>query len=296
MKILIAGAGDIGIRLGLLWAGPEHGHEVWALRRSAAKVPAPLRPFGADLTEPSTLDALPDDFDLVYYTAAADGPGEQAYRRAYVDGLRSILDRVLSPRRARPSRIVFISSTSVYGQSAGEWVDESTRAEPSSYRGRILLEGEALLGARGAAHGVDTVAVRLSGIYGPGRTRLLDSIRTGRAVIYDDPPRYTNRIHADDCARLLHHLGAVAAPESVYIGVDHDPATDGEVKTWLAEQLGVPAPPSVGDRPEAKAGGRRGGNKRCSNRRVLDSGFRFTYPDFRAGYGEEIRRLVAPPA
>ncbi|MEO1085357.1 MAG: NAD-dependent epimerase/dehydratase family protein, partial [Acidobacteriota bacterium] len=253
-----------------------------------------LHAAGADLTDPRSLDGLPDDFDLIYYTAAADGPGEAAYRRAYVDGLRHVLLRYRrsSDRGAKPSRLLFISSTSVYGESRGEWVDEETVAEPSSYRGRILLEGESLLHAAGADLGVDAVAVRLAGIYGPGRTRLVDSIRGGRAVIYDDPPRYTNRIHVDDCARLLRHLGEIPAPAAVYVGVDHDPATDREVKEWLADALGAPIPPSTGDRPEARAGGRRGGNKRCSNRRVLDAGFDFSYRDFRAGYGALLKDSV----
>ncbi|MEM8995697.1 MAG: NAD-dependent epimerase/dehydratase family protein, partial [Acidobacteriota bacterium] len=140
MRILIAGAGDVGTRLGLLWA-VDPAREVWALRRSASKVPPPLRAFGADLTDPRSLDGLPDDFDRVYYTAAADGPGEAAYRRAYVDGLRHVLDRCRRPGAA-PSRLLFISTTTVYGESRGEWVDEETPTEPASYRGRILLEGE----------------------------------------------------------------------------------------------------------------------------------------------------------
>ncbi|MEO1367083.1 MAG: SDR family NAD(P)-dependent oxidoreductase, partial [Acidobacteriota bacterium] len=134
-------------------------------------------------------------------------------------------------------------------------------------------------------------AVRLAGIYGPGRTRLIDSVRSGEAVIYDDPPRYTNRIHVDDCARLLRHLGEVPDPASTYIGVDHDPATDRDVKEWLAAALGAPTPPSAADRPEARAGGRRGGNKRCSNRRVAGAGFVFSYRDFRAGYGALLEDL-----
>ncbi len=287
MRVLIAGCGDVGTRLGLLLAA--EGHEVWGARRQVRKLPGALRGLAVDLSEIESLSRLPEALDLVVYTAAADQSTEEAYRRAYVDGLRNVLAAV----GGGPGRILFVSSTSVYGQRDGAWVDEASPTEPSGFRGRLILEGEELL----AAHDSPTIAVRFAGIYGPGRARLVDSVRSGVAVCFDDPPLYTNRIHADDCAGALRHLGLAEntpdSPHSVVLGVDHEPAADGEVKRWLARQLGVSDPPSA--EPLSGSGGAAGprsrASKRCSNRLLLASGYRFLFPDYRVGYAAVLKEL-----
>ncbi len=271
MRILIAGCGDVGTRLGLQLI--TEGHQVWGLRRFPEKLPAGLRGLAADLTDPASLTGLPKDLDQVVYIAAADRSTEEAYQRAYIDGLRNVL------AAAESKRLIFVSSTSVYGQDDGGWVDEESATEPASFRGRLILGAERLLDAADR----QTIVVRFAGIYGPGRTRLIESVRSGEAVCWDDPPLYTNRIHVDDCAGMLHHLGQLLKPQSMYLGVDHEPAADSEVKRWLARRLGVPEPPSAADRPSSRR--RMSANKRCSNRRLLATGYTFRYPDFRAGYG-----------
>jgi len=273
MRILIAGCGDVGARLGLLLA--REGHEVFGLRRRPARLPPAITGIAADLGDRESLGALPGDLDLLYYTAAAERSTEEAYRRAYVEGLANVLAAV----GEGVGRVVFVGSTAVYGQNGGEWVDETSPTEPSHFRGRTLLAAEALL----ADLGSPALAVRFGGIYGPGRTRLIDSVRRGEAVCRDEPPWYTNRIHADDCAAVLRHLGQLENPHPIYLGVDSEPAPDGEVKRWMARHLGVPEPPSDRDRPGVSRP--PGQNKRCANRRLLASGYVFLYPDYRAGYG-----------
>ena len=280
MRILIAGCGDVGTRLGLLLAA--EGHEVWGARRRVEKLPKTLRGIAVDLASRDSLLGLPAEFDLVAYTAAADQSTEEAYRRAYVDGLRNVLETV--GRGAK--RVLFVSSTSVYGQRHGEWVDEASPTDPAGFRGRVILEGEAIL----AAHGASTVAVRFGGIYGPGRTRLVDSVRSGTAVCFDDPPLYTNRIHADDCAGVLRHLGLTDDVAAVVLGVDSAPAVDGEVKRWLAHRLGVSEPPPTDSK--TSAGPRSRASKRCSNRLLMASGYRFLFPDYRAGYTAVLADLA----
>ncbi|MEM7353776.1 MAG: SDR family oxidoreductase [Acidobacteriota bacterium] len=273
MRILIAGCGDVGTRLGLLLAAD--GHQVWGVRRRPERLPEGIQGLAADLTDRASLAALPQALDQVYYTAAADRSTEEAYRQAYVDGLRNVLSAV----GESPRRLVFVSSTSVYGQTDGSWVDEGSPTEPRSFRGRLILEAEAVLAERAQ----ETVTVRFAGIYGPGRTRLIDSVRRGEAVCYDDPPLYTNRIHVDDCAAVLRHLGGLRSVPGIVLGVDHAPTPDGEVKRWLARRQGVAEPPEAGDRPATRP--RPVANKRCSNRWLVDSGYRFLYADYRAGYG-----------
>jgi nucleoside-diphosphate-sugar epimerase len=171
-------------------------------------------------------------------------------------------------------RLLFASSTAVYAQSAGEWVDEASQTAPREFRGRILLEAEELV----RTGPFPATVLRLGGIYGPSRTRLLDELRTGRARFV--PGRFTNRIHRDDAAGALEHLARLPAPEDVYLGVDCDPAEERTVYAWLAERLGAPSPRAA----EAEPSGRRVGSKRCRNARLLAAGYRFRHPTFREGY------------
>lgn len=289
MRVLIAGCGDVGTALGLRLAG--EGHEVWGLRRDPAwlsAAPPAIQPLAADLTDPASLAVLPEGLEAIAYTAAASASTEPAYQAAYVQGLANLL-HLLAARGERIRRVLFTSSTAVYGQSAGEWVDETSPTEPPGFSGRVLLEAERVLD-EGPYPGI---AVRLGGIYGPGRTRLLRQVLAGEARLPAEPA-YTNRIHRDDCAGLLAHLLALPQPQPLYLGVDHEPADLRDVYLWLAEQLGAPPPQAAEPGASSAPGARtRAGSKRCSNARLLASGYRFLYPTFREGYGQIREAPVA---
>lgn len=274
-NILIAGCGYVGTALGQLLT--TAGHRVWGIRRSAAGLPSMIRHLAADLTNPETLQDLPSNLDVVVYTAAADGPEEAAYRAAYVDGVRHLLEALVHQRQS-PRRVLFTSSTAVYPQSNGAWVDETTPTEPRHFTGKTLLEGERLL-ANGP---FPATILRLAGIYGPERTSLIARVRAGLATYRQGAPLYTNRIHRDDCAGALHHLMTLPEPELVYLGVDHQPAAQCEVLRWLAQQLGAPEPRM--DTAADTNSRRHRTNKRCSNARLLASGYVFQYPTYRQGY------------
>lgn len=282
-RILIAGCGDVGAVLGRnLHAA---GHEVWGLKRQPADLPPAIQPLAADLTDPATLTRLPPALDYVVYSAAAAGFGEAQYRAAYATGVRNLL-HALHQSDQRPRRLLFASSTSVYAQHRGEWVDEDSPAEAAGFSGRCIRAGEQLAWDSPWP----AIAVRFGGIYGPGRTRLIDSVRDGAAT-RSAVPIYTNRIHRDDCARALEHLIELPNPERLYVAVDDEPAPLDEVLCWLATQLGVPAPPLAPQSP-LKPGAEADGNaalrlrasKRCRNARLRASGFRFRYPSYRDGY------------
>src|SRR5690606_26975911 len=116
-------------------------------------------------------------------------------------------------RKSPVRRFAFTSSTGVYGQSDGGWVDETSPAEAQGFSGRWIREGEKLL----EASPCETVSLRLGGIYGPGRARLIGTVRDGSAVITDGPPRYLNLNHRDDCAAALEHLLFLDNPAPVYL-------------------------------------------------------------------------------
>jgi nucleoside-diphosphate-sugar epimerase len=273
--ILIAGCGYVGIALGVRLAA--EGHAVWGLRRSAEGLPPSIRPVTGDLTAPETLRHLPPGFDVIFYTAAPNGADDAAYRAIYVGGLRHLLE-ALECQRQSPRRVFFTSSTAVYAQSAGEWVDETSPAEPQHFTGNRLLEGEHLLW-----HGpFPATVLRLGGIYGPGRTRLIEHVRRGLAVCRDGPPVYTNRIHRDDCVGALRHLMLLPQPDPLYLGVDHEPADQCTMLRWLAAQLGT-SPPRLEAAPASDTRRHRT-NKRCCNAKLVASGYVFRYPTFRDGY------------
>lgn len=276
-RALIAGCGYVGTELArtLLADGAE---EVWGLRRSAATMPVGARAIVADLSRVETLTVMPAGLDVVFYAVGADGHTPEQYELAYVTGLANLWS-ALRAAGAPPRRLVVVTSTAVYAQNDGEWVDESSPTDPREFSGRTLLRSEAL--ARTLA--AEVVIVRFGGIYGPGRTRFVDTVRNGTAAL-GAGPEYTNRIHRLDCAGVLAHVARLPSPAPTYIGVDDEPADRRAVVEWLADRLGVTPPPHAHDVGDASAV--RG--KRCSNRLLRTSGYRFRYPTFREGYADVL--------
>jgi nucleoside-diphosphate-sugar epimerase len=282
VKVLIAGCGDLGTEAGLRFAAA--GHEVVGLRRRPARLPAPIVPLAGDLT--ATLPPLPGDVEVVVVAPSAGERSVAAYRAVYLDGLGRLLEG-LDRAGASPRHVLGVSSTAVYGVTDGSWVDEDTPTEPTSATGEVLVAAEALL----ATSPVPSTSLRLAGIYGPGRTRLVDQVRAGEARL-TSRPAHTNRIHRDDAAAaIVHLLTRVERPAPCYVGVDHAPVDRNEVLRFLAAELGVPAPALT---TEDGAGRTRGGDKRCRNDRLVATGFVFGYPTYREGYravlaGEGVR-------
>lgn len=279
-KVLIAGCGYVGAALGQRLL--RNGNTVWGLRRQTGELPRGIRPITADLGNVADLrKQIPGGLDYVFYTAGAASFSDAAYEAAYVTGLRNLV-QVLEETRQRPRRVLFTSSSGVYAQDGGEWVDEESPACPVRFSGQRLLEGEDVL--RGSEF--PTVVVRLGGIYGPGRTRLLDQVREGTARCIEGRDIYLNLIHRDDCAGILHHLMLLGSPEPLYLAVDCEPVGRNELLRWLAAEYGAPEPPVVSVDPETEP--QRGGNRRFRNTRLTASGYRFQFPTFRDGFKRGI--------
>lgn len=275
-RLLIAGCGDLGCRTGRRLA--SLGWSVQGLRRQVAALPTSIAPLMGDLGQPRCPAGWPEQApDYLLYAAAADRSDEPAYRAAYVEGLRHVL-AWLAEHGQRPKRLLFISSTAVYGQHRGEWVDEASPCEPQGFTGRVLLEAEQFA----LSSGVPASAVRLAGLYEGNSRWLVDQLRRG-LMPAAQPPLYSNRIHRDDAAALLACLllaDARGEPlESIYLGVDDEPAPLHEVAEWLRARFAIETPPSA---PMP----RRAGSKRCSNARARGLGWTPRYPSYREGYGQ----------
>lgn len=217
---------------------------------------------------------------IIWCTAPLLQHDEPGYRQAYVDGLRHVLSWLQS-RGQRPKRLLFVSSSGVYAQADGEWIDETSPADAQRFSGQVIREAEQLAWSSG----VPATVVRLTGIYGPGREWLLKQVRMGYRVSVD-PPLYGNRIHADDAAGLLAFLlqadSAGQPLQDCYIGVDDEPAPLHEVVGWLRQRLGI-------EHWAEESAVRRSGSKRCSNARARALGWTPQYPSYREGYAAVLR-------
>lgn len=275
-RILIAGAGYVGARLGELLVA--RGDEVLGVRRAPSGLPPGVTGVALDLADRSALARLSGTFDGLVFCAGPSESRAEAYRQTYVDALASTLDAL----GGRAARVLFVSSTAVYAQTDGSWVDETSPATATHFSGATLLEAEALLFERRP----DAVVLRLGGIYGPGRASMVAAIRRGEATYPEGDDHFVNRFHRDDCAGALAFLLDLPRPESVYLGVDDEPAPRREVMQWIAARLGASEPRAV---PRSDASPRRGGShKRCSNARLRAAGYALRYPTYREGYGAVI--------
>jgi nucleoside-diphosphate-sugar epimerase len=243
------------------------------LSRKPLDLPAALRRASADLTDAATLASLPKQFAYVVYAASADTASDEAYRLAYVQGVSNLI-RHLESEQVR--RLFFVSSTAVYAQSDGSRVNEASATEPRNFSGLRTLEAERVV----AGASFPTTILRCSGIYGPGRDRLVAAVRSQEAISVSE--RYTNRIHRDDIVGSVVHLIARGDAPGLLLLSDDEPVPQRAVIEYLAERLGLPLPPLAASAdPNA-----RGGNKRCDNGLLKSLGYTLRYPSYREGYAE----------
>ena len=276
-NLLIAGCGFVGAALAQNAAallGPDW--RIWGIRRNAAAMPAGVTPVVADVTSHDLADALPSvPLHAVIMSVAAKESSPEAYARTYVHGSAN-LRAALQARGQAPTRCIFTSSTAVYPQDDGSWVNEATDLGPweaAHFRGAMLRQAEA-----GWLQGpFPSTVLRFGGIYGAARTRLLDSVRY-QTVGWPSTRHYTNRIHCHDCAGTLAHVLRHPSPAPVYVGVDHDPAERHAVLAFLHQHLQVPGKVPAAPPPTPATG------KRCDSSLLRQSGYRFAYPTYREGY------------
>jgi nucleoside-diphosphate-sugar epimerase len=274
--LLLIGCGDLGSQLGLRFL--KKSWRVIGQRRSVDKLPKGIEGIAADFTAPESLSALNDvAADYIFITLTPASSSEAGYHSIFVDGLKAILSNINS---SRLKHIFFASSTSVYHQAEHEWVTEDSPTEPSSYSGRAVLAGEQLLANAKLPETTGYSVLRFSGIYGPGRDRLLNTVRDGKCAPMH-PVFYSNRIHSEDCVGIVEHF-ILQAEEgkklaASYLCSDDLPVAIADVHQWLADQLDTPY-------RSKENFARRTGSKRCDNSRLINSGYNLQYPSFKEGY------------
>ena len=219
---------------------------------------AGIIPHAIDITRREQLGNLPGPFDWIINTVSSGRGGEEAFHGIYVLGTQNLIDWFAG---SPPQKYLFTSSTGVYGQTDGSWVDEDSPIEPSGETGQTLLEAESL------ALSIGGIVLRLSGIYGPERGHLYRQFLKSEAVMTGNPNRWMNMIHRDDVIGCILAAMETAEPGTVLNATDNEPVTQKEFFQWLADQLDRPLPPQKPDVTPLK---RAQTNKRVANSRARE--------------------------
>lgn len=254
MRTLIIGCGYVGRRVATAWQ--ERGHEVLALTRSEDRAhefrQLGWEPVIGDVTTPGVLAELAP-VDIVLYAVGLDRTAGKSQREVYVDGLSHVLDAL----KGRAGKWLYVSSSSVYGQDDGSWIDETSPCDPKTPNGQVCLEAERLLRSRVP----EAVILRLSGIYGPGRLIARTEVLKSGQPLTGRPDAWLNLIHVDDVTNAVLAAGDRAPPGATYLVTDDCPILRHQFYESICQLIGAPAPNFT---PTEDAGL----NKRCYNTRL----------------------------
>lgn len=297
MQKLIIGCGYLGRRVAAAWL--DAGHEVTALTRSQTNAAELSRlgitPVLGDVCDSQSLAALPPA-QSVLIAVGFDRTAGRSQHEVYVEGLRHVLNQVVG----RCERLIYISSSSVYGQSAGEWVNESSPCEPVQSGGQCCLAAEELI--RAALPSLDAAnrarlsanVLRLSGIYGPGRLlSRVESLRAGEPLS-GRGDAWLNLIHVDDAASAVLACEERGQPGATYLITDDRPIRRDEYYGQLASLIAAPQPTFLDGQPAQRGSG--GLNKRCSNEQArAELGLTLRYSSITAGLPHALNLLADEP-
>ena len=312
LKILVVGFGDLGLRLSKILT--DSGHKVWGAKRRLPEKKGDFLPFSdtpveliyLDVSMPIPKEFFIKDWDFVVITLTPSERSSQAYRQVYLQGAENIAHG-FSRYNDSVRRFFWVSSTSVYSQEHGEWVNELSETSPKTETGNILLQSELAISSQ-----LPTTVIRFSGIYGTSRLALLRKTKTlietylkeggdkssqsfyQYLLISDSSNYWTNRIHRDDCASVLAYLmdycekgfdnssakttDTGKGMPDVVLASDKEPVSMFHVMTWLGREMNL----LEGDFSSEDEGHIT--SKRCSSEQLQQLGFQFQYPTYREGY------------
>lgn len=276
MNTLLLVGGDLCERTAKI-LGPKRWQCIGLRRRSVGSTSNdPIVWHRADLSNQDSLSFLTQtDFPEITHILYAPSPDSRTmenYAHVYSLGLPRLLSTLLLRQPDRPPRCILVGSSAVWGP-CDDWVDENTPAKETDFRSSALLDAEAALQAfLPPGFGV---TLRLSGLYGPKRLRLIDRLRAGSVAAPDGPGHWANRVHIDDAARACAHLLTIAAPKPLYIATDDCPLPTAQLYDALARLTGSPVPARQLRAPSGK---------RLSNARLRASGWAPAWPNMLEGY------------
>ena len=274
MKVLLVSCGDVATEAGLRFLAQSD--EVTGWRRNSSKLPQAFDGHDVDLLDPANWPDIDPATEVVVLTPVPVTRDVDGYERSYLQVAQELCSR-LREQAPHLRRLIYVSSTAVMGGDNGEWVTEQAPVHATRDTAKVLARTEAAL----AGSGLPVTILRASGIYGPGRTRLIDLVASGTAKI-PAGSHWTNRIHRDDLAAAIVHVANLGdQPAELYLATDSTPAQLGEVYQFLAAELGMKHLEQ-----EEQSATRRAGDRRLDNSRLLESGLQLQYPGFIEGYRE----------
>lgn len=264
---LIIGCGYLGRRVAARWLA--QGRRVSAITRRHGDDLRSLgiEPIVADVLDAGSIPRLPPAATILY-AVGFDRAAGASLRSVYVDGLRNVLAKL-----APGGRFIYVSSTGVYGDAGGDWVDETTPPNPLDEAGRVVLDAESTLRAARP----DAIVLRFAGIYGPGRLLRVQAIRRGEPLA-TDADKWLNLIHVEDGVQAILAAESRGLPGTVYNVADGNPVKRGDYYQRLAEILGAPPPRFVSPTTVER------GDRRIGNRKMLaELGVTLHVANFEAG-------------
>jgi nucleoside-diphosphate-sugar epimerase len=268
--ILVVGAGYVGSEIATYFKDKKQ--KVYGLTRNIGSAISlekkGIQPIIADLSKAHALEAIPDAH-FVVLSVAPDESTEDDYRKTYLEGICNFLES--RRNKLRPNLIVYLSSTSVWKDRAGDWVEEATPPDADSEKAKILIAAEDQV----LNSGFPSIVFRLGGIYGPHRNRI-KAIESGLWPKSGENEGYMNLIHRDDIVNAIPLLFKKAELGQVYSGVDNEPVLRSEFYRWICEQTEKEKTVDFNQEKITE--------KRCSNKKIKALGYDFLYPSFREGY------------
>jgi nucleoside-diphosphate-sugar epimerase len=279
---LIVGCGYLGQRVATTWLAS--GHRVFATTRSSEKASQlakqGIKPLLMDVSRGWTLqpeESSSRPFDAVLFALGFDRQDGRSIEGIYRSALQTVL-AALSP--VPPKKLIYISSTGVYGDVGGDWVDEDSPCNPTRDGGKACLVAERLLALPPWSE--RSLILRLAGIYGPGRLPRKADLVAGKPIASSDGG-YLNLIHVADAVQAIELALEKAIPPRTYIVSDGAPVVRGDYYREVARQLGAPEPRFDPNSPSSR-NARSGAAKRVSNARISrELHFVPRFPSYREG-------------
>jgi len=282
MKRLIVGCGYLGLRVAKRWVAG--GDSVFALTRSKARAAeleaAGIFPIVGDVTQPNSLDNLPA-VDTVLVAVGMDRTQYSDIRLVYVEGLKHVIERISESTK----HLIYISSTGVYGDFGGQWIDETAVTQPKREGGKACLEAEQVIAASKFAS--KATILRFAGIYGPDRVPTRDRIQSKEWKKLS-AAGYLNLIQVDDGARIVTVVADQPPAGETFVVSDGKPSLRKEYYEFIAAQFGIDEIPWEESevKPEQS---RSGSNKRISNRKLMERfEIQLDFPDYRSGLTDAL--------